>query len=161
MLKHTIIALAAMGAGLAGFSGGASAFPVQTEPAVESGSSTLLTEVRSRYERNHTGNYNRYNRGYYNRNLHGMRCGSWSNRCRYHHGGYYYENAWWLAPAVGVGIGIGAAAVYNNGYYNNGYYNGGSHVRWCLDRYRSYNPRTNSWVSYGGRVNQCISPYGP
>jgi hypothetical protein len=29
-----------------------------------------------------------------------------------------------------------------------------------LDRYRSYNPRTNTWVSYSGNVNQCNSPYG-
>ena len=34
MLKHTIIALAAMGAGLAGLSGGASAFPVHDMPAI-------------------------------------------------------------------------------------------------------------------------------
>jgi hypothetical protein len=32
-------------------------------------------------------------------------------------------------------------------------------VAWCLNRYRSYNPRTNTWVSYSGRVRQCHSPY--
>ena len=32
------------------------------------------------------------------------------------------------------------------------------HVEWCLRRYRSYNPRDNTWVSYSGKVRQCISP---
>lgn len=149
MLKHAIVALAAMGAGLAGLSSGASAFPVQTAPAIENGSSTLLTDVRTRYERNRVVTYDRHR--------HGMRCGSWSNHCRYRHGGYYYENPWWLLPAVGVGVAIGAAGTYDRGY--GGY--GSRHVEWCMDRYRSYNPRYNTWVSYSGRVNQCISPYGP
>lgn len=34
-----------------------------------------------------------------------------------------------------------------------------SHVRWCLSRYRSYNPDDNSYVSYGGEQRPCISPY--
>ena len=92
----------------------------------------------------------------YDRPRHGMRCGSWSNRCRYRHGGYYYENPWWLLPAFGVGVAIGSAGA---GYGYDGY--GSRHVEWCLDRYRSYNPRYNTWVSYSGRVRQCISPYGP
>ena len=33
------------------------------------------------------------------------------------------------------------------------------HVEWCLDRYRSYNPRTDTYVTYGGRHKHCISPY--
>ena len=149
MLKHTFIALAAMGAGLAGLSGGTSAFPVQSTPAIENGSSMLLTDVRSRYDRNRPVQYDR------NRN--GMRCGSWSNGCRYQHGGYYYENPWWIVPVVGAGIAIGAAGAYGGGYNDGGGY-GSRHVEWCLNRYRSYNPRTNTWVSYNGRVYQCISP---
>ena len=148
MLKHTIIALAAMGAGLAGFGAtGASAMPVSPSPAIEAGSSSLLTEARTKYNRNRV----------YNRHYHGRRCGNWSSTCRYRHGGYYYENPWWILPMVGAGIAIGAA---NSGYgYGYGY--GSRHVEWCLDRYRSYNPRTNTWVAYSGRVHQCISPYGP
>jgi hypothetical protein len=151
MLKHTIAALAVMGAGLAGFTAtGASAFPVQPAPAIDSANSTLLTDVR-------TSHYNR-NR-VYNRHYDGMRCNSWNNRCRYRHGGYYYENPWWTLPlvgAAGVAIGAGIAGGYDR--YDGGGY-GNRHVQWCLDRYRSYNPRTNTWVSYSGRVNQCISPY--
>lgn len=148
MLKHTIIALAAMGAGLVGLAGGASAFPVSSAPAADGGSHNLLTEVRHRGESHSTMRYDR--------NRHGMRCGRWSDRCRYRYGGYYYQNPWWLFPTVGVGIALGAGSAYG-GY--DGY--GGRHVAWCLDRYRSYNPRYNTWVSYSGRVRQCISPYGP
>jgi hypothetical protein len=147
MLKHTIIALAAMGAGLVGLSSGASAFPAQGAPAIENTSSSLMTDVRSRYERNRVMHYDRHR--------HGMRCGNWNNRCRYRHGGYYYENPWWLFPMVGAGIALGAAGAYDG--YDGGY--GSRHVQWCLDRYRSYNPRNNTWVSYSGRVHQCISPY--
>ena len=70
---------------------------------------------------------------------------------------------------MGAGIAIGAAGAYGGGYYDGGYDDrgydrgyGSRHVQWCLDRYRSYNPRSNTWVfSDSGRVNQCISPYGP
>lgn len=155
MLKHTIVALAAMGAGLAGFSSGASAFPVQSAPVIESGSSPMLTDVRSRYQRNNQVMH-------YDSHRHGMRCGNWSNNCRYRHGGYYYQNQWWLFPMVGAGIALGAAAA-NDGYYGGGYGGGGGygnrHIAWCMDRYRSYNPRYNTWVSYSGRVYQCVSPY--
>ncbi len=79
---------------------------------------------------------------------------SWSNNCRYRYGNYWYQNPWWLVGA-GVALGAGVAGAYDGGGY------GSRHVAWCLDRYRSYNPRYNTWVSYGGAVRQCISPYGP
>ncbi len=34
-----------------------------------------------------------------------------------------------------------------------------AHVNWCYNRYRSYRARSNTWISYGGRVRACISPY--
>lgn len=36
---------------------------------------------------------------------------------------------------------------------------GNAHVNWCYSRYRSYQARSNTYVSYGGRVKQCYSPY--
>jgi hypothetical protein len=36
---------------------------------------------------------------------------------------------------------------------------GNAHVQWCLDRYRSYNVRRNTWISYSGDVRRCRSPY--
>ncbi|MCZ8181307.1 MAG: BA14K family protein [Rhizobium sp.] len=33
------------------------------------------------------------------------------------------------------------------------------HVDWCLDRYRSYNPRTNQFLSSSGYYKVCRSPF--
>ncbi|THV24244.1 BA14K family protein [Peteryoungia ipomoeae] len=33
------------------------------------------------------------------------------------------------------------------------------HVDWCLDRYRSYNPRTNTFLASRGYYKKCRSPY--
>ena len=90
----------------------------------------------------------------WNRNRDGNRCSKRSGDCRHFRDGYYYQTPWWTLPLI---IGGGIAA--NNYDDDDGGY-GGGHVEWCLDRYRSYNPRNNTWVSYSGNVNQCNSPYG-
>ena len=36
---------------------------------------------------------------------------------------------------------------------------GNRHVDWCLSRYRSYNPRTDQFLAYGGVYKYCRSPY--
>jgi hypothetical protein len=36
---------------------------------------------------------------------------------------------------------------------------GNRHVRWCMNRYRSYDPSTNTFVAYDGDVRRCVSPY--
>jgi len=71
-------------------------------------------------------------------------------RYRHYHDGYWYASPWWLltipfAAAAGAAIASGS--------------DGSAHVRWCSYHYRSYNPRTNTWVGYSGRVYQCNSPY--
>lgn len=33
------------------------------------------------------------------------------------------------------------------------------HVEWCLDRYRSYNPRTNLYMARRNVFRQCLSPW--
>jgi len=38
-------------------------------------------------------------------------------------------------------------------------YNYRAHVRWCLNRYRSYNPRTDQYLGYDGYYHFCRSPY--
>ncbi len=53
-----------------------------------------------------------------------------------------------------------APLIIGGGYGYNHYGYGGSHGEWCANRYRSYNWRHNTWVSYSGRVYQCRSPYG-
>jgi hypothetical protein len=57
--------------------------------------------------------------------------------------GWWYEYPWWLYGA------------YASDYY--GYYD--AHVEWCLRNYRSYNIRTNSYVTKKGKRRECISPY--
>jgi hypothetical protein len=38
-------------------------------------------------------------------------------------------------------------------------YSGNAHVNWCYRKYRSYQESSNTYVTYGGRVRQCYSPY--
>ena len=85
----------------------------------------------------------------------GDRCLHRDGRCRHFHNGYYYENPWWTFPLI-----IGNGYAYDDGYDDFGYDRmSDRHVEWCLDHYRSYNPRTDTWVSYSGVVHECISPY--
>lgn len=39
------------------------------------------------------------------------------------------------------------------------WHGGRAHVNWCLNRYRSYNPRTDRFLGYDGRYHRCRSPY--
>ena len=34
-----------------------------------------------------------------------------------------------------------------------------AHIEWCLDRYRSYNPATNTFIGYDGFQHECRGPY--
>ncbi|MBX4862852.1 BA14K family protein [Rhizobium sophorae] len=34
-----------------------------------------------------------------------------------------------------------------------------AHLAWCGDRYRSFDPATNSYRSYNGETRECISPF--
>jgi hypothetical protein len=153
MFKHSLIAAALFGAGLFGLSAApATAMPVVMQPAVQSGTADLKVDVADRHDRRWN---RRYNRGWDNRsNRH------WDNRWdrRRHYYGSRYNSPFWALPLVGTGVVIGSTL--GNGYYAPRAYRGGnSHVRWCLDRYRSYNVRSNTWVSYNGEVRQCRSPY--
>lgn len=163
MWKHSIIAVAALGSLLGFSSTDAIAFTLPSPPALQTNASPLLIDVRSRGGRHYNGggNYNRYHGGY-RRHGYGY-CNSWNNRCGYNnHYNNWYGNPGWVLGGIGLGFGLGyGAGYYNNGYYGDRYYGGygNRHVAWCLNRYRSYNPRTNTWVSYSGRVYQCRSPY--
>lgn len=93
---------------------------------------------------------------------------NWNNRrfnnnCFYNYGGCrhyrrhnHFDGSTLLLPFI-IGGGFGA---YNNYDDDFGYAGGSSrHVSWCLNRYRSYNPRTNLWRAYSGKKYQCDSPY--
>ena len=83
------------------------------------------------------GRYNKRHRGHYGYGRH-----------RGHHGFRHY--GYYAAPLI-----IGGAFAYGGGY---GSY-GGSHGEWCARRYNSYDWGSNTWVSYGGQVRRCRSPY--
>ncbi len=100
----------------------------------------------------------------YGRNWNNWR---FNNRCSYNYGGcrHYHRNnhfnsSYLYLPLI-IGGGYGAYNYYDDDFDDDYGYAGGSsrHVRWCLNRYRSYNPRTNLWVAYSGRKYQCDSPY--
>ena len=99
------------------------------------------------------GKNDRRLRSEWNSRRDGKRCSKRLGNCRHYHRGHYYETPWWTLPLI-----IGGSITVNNSYDGDGY--GSRHVEWCFDRYRSYDPRTNTWVAYSGRVNQCNSPYG-
>jgi hypothetical protein len=91
-----------------------------------------------------------------------------SRHCDYEFGGcgHFYRHRH-HRPHFGVPLIIGGGFGgydYDDDYYDDyDDYDGGGlssrHIRYCLNKYRSYNPRNNTWVSYSGRVKQCYSPY--
>jgi hypothetical protein len=34
------------------------------------------------------------------------------------------------------------------------------HLEWCAHRYRSFDPTTNTYRSFGGDIKRCVSPFG-
>jgi hypothetical protein len=85
-------------------------------------------------------------------------CGRW--RCGYRRG-YYRGRYWrprariyvrprvWVAPRVVIRP--APRYVVRTGYNR--------HVRWCLNNYRSYDPDSNTFVTYDGDVRRCRSPF--
>lgn len=148
MFKNSILSLALIGAGALGFSAvsaNAVTLPVVPQTAIQT-SMVGDNLVQVNHRRDH-----RVLRRYWDRRRDGPRYSRRYGNHRHYYRGYYYSTPWWTLPLIGGSIILG------NQNYNRGY--GGSHVRWCEDRYRSYNRRTNTWVAYSGAVRQCISPY--
>lgn len=149
MLKRLVLpAVVASFAAFAGTSGAAVAAPLFASPQathLETGTASNVIEIRNDRRKDRRANRK------YDRRIHGDRCTRRAGGCRHYYGGYYYHTPWWLvrAPFVGAQIVIG----------NNHRSSASRHVRWCEDRYRSYNRRTNTWVAYSGEVRQCVSPY--
>jgi hypothetical protein len=58
-------------------------------------------------------------------------------------------------------LGFGFPA-YDDDYYYPSYgygYAEEAHVQWCFDHYRTYNPRTNSYIGSDGYRHACIGRY--
>jgi len=74
-----------------------------------------------------------------------------------------------LGAIGGLVVGAALASHHNRHYNDRVYYEerpvyrtrsyGSAHVSWCYNRYRSYRARSNTWVSYGGSIRTCYSPY--
>ena len=66
-------------------------------------------------------------------------------RYGHHHGG---GDGGAVAAGAIIGLALGAIIASQATQYNRS-------VEWCVQRYRSYNPRTGTWVDYHGRVHHC------
>lgn len=58
------------------------------------------------------------------------------------------SNAGAVAAGAIMGIAIGAIIASQAAQHNRS-------VEWCMRRYRSYNPRTGTWIDYRGRIRYC------
>lgn len=86
--------------------------------------------------------------------------------------GYGYRRGW--GPGAGVGIGLAAGALIGGAiaagsapYYGPGYYGGpayypapapvygGDAVAYCMQRYRSYDPASGTYLNYDGNRYPC------
>jgi hypothetical protein len=53
---------------------------------------------------------------------------------------------------------LGFGFPYDDDYYYPSY-SDDAHVRWCLDHYRTYDPRTNTFIGIDGYRHACIGRY--
>ncbi len=161
--KFSTLALGAMlGLSTLAFSGAsASAAAMLPLSPVVSGETNAASGgiVQVKHKKNHNNNW-KWNNKYKNK------CHR-DGGCYHKHRRHHFDRSHLFLPLV-IGGGFGGYNYYNDydDYYGyDGYvdYDGGGlssrHVRYCLDKYRSYNPRNNTWVSYSGRVKKCYSPY--
>lgn len=116
------------------FPGGGVRVPVSTVIAKEKSDPLVLARHRHGHRY-----YPRYNRHYHGRRYKYRRDGY-----SHFYGGYFYAWPWWYNSLY---------------YYPRRTYAYGAHERWCLNRYRSYNPRTDMYLGYDGRYHYCNSPY--
>ena len=98
---------------------------------------------------------------------------NWNNdNWQYRKHRHRHNDGLYLSLPLIIGGGYAANQYYGDDDYDDGDYGyddsdygdyGGGlssrHVRFCLNKYQSYNPRNNTWVAYSGRVHQCRSPY--
>lgn len=155
--KFSAIALGTMlGLGALSFTGtqASAAAMLPLSPAVASGASAVSDGI---IQVNHK---KKWKKKWNNNNNH-----NW--KYRKHRRGH--NNGVYLSLPLIIGGAYAANRYYDDDYYDGGYadyddgYSGGGygsrHVRYCLNKYRSYKPWNNTWVAYSGRVHQCRSPY--
>jgi hypothetical protein len=70
---------------------------------------------------------------------------------RHFHDGLWFAVPFWLGAAA-------TAPLYADSYYDDEDY-GNEHIEYCFSRYRSYDPDSNTFMSYSGVRKPCISPF--
>ena len=130
--------------------------PALTAPGEAAG---MIEEVQRRGERRvRRGDDRRYSRRdgrRYDRHRHGPRYSYRRPGFRHYYGGHYYSSPWWIGPSIGFGITVPGVALGLGG----GYGGSSAHVEWCLNRYRTYDPATDTYSPRVGERAYCNSPY--
>ena len=73
-------------------------------------------------------------------------------RHRDHDHNHFHNGLWFAVP-----FWLGATALAADRYNDDGY--GDAHVEYCLSRYRSYDPASNTFLGYDGLRHECVGPY--
>lgn len=120
-------------------------------PAISSPGDTAVIEKVQRKGKRYVRRGDRVRR--YDRRRHGPRYSYRRPGFQYHYGGYYYSSPWWIGPSIGFGITVPGVTLGLGG-------GGSAHVDWCLNRYRSYDPASDTFLGYDGYRHRCNSPYG-
>jgi hypothetical protein len=120
----------------------------------------IVEEVQRRGERHvRRGDHRRYSRRdgrrHYDRHRHGPRYSYRRPGFHHYYGGHYYSSPWWVGPSIGFGITVPGVALGLGG----GYGGSSAHVQWCLNRYRTYDPSTDTYIPRVGERAYCNSPY--
>ena len=125
-------------------------------PQPQTSSTSDVQLVRSgdqkvwRHKRGWKNNKGYRNRGYRNNRHVGVRYNTWRGHRGYrtYRPGYRRYGGYWYAPAAFTVIISPRRA----------YVGGNSHVRWCMNRYRSYRVSDNAFQPYNGPRQLCRSP---
>jgi hypothetical protein len=88
-----------------------------------------------------------------------------SAQWRGHHGGWHRGGGYGVGAGLATGLIVGGAlAAANRGYYDDGYYAQGGYAyapgpggneEYCMQRYRSYDPGSGTYLGFDGRRHPC------
>jgi BA14K-like protein len=81
----------------------------------------------------------------------------WPHPMHHHHSNFYFGSPFFFGFSVGPQFRYMDPYPRYYGYSNYGYSD--LHVQWCLGRYRTYNPATNTFFIKKGVPAVCVSPY--